>query len=203
MEPSWRRARPRYCRAVEGGLRTELRPMLVGEIVGQFFVPGYQRGYRWGRDEVTRLLDDIRESSGRKYFLQPVVAKRRDDGKWELVDGQQRLTTLLLILRYIHEHLPTVHPKYSLEYETRPGSADYLDHPAAEQSQDNIDFFHIFGAFSRIREWFESHDQADRHRVRWTHRNGRRSPSSMRKSQLRCSGFCLISTKCVTYRLGH
>lgn len=105
--------------------------MLVGDVVGQFFVPGYQRGYRWGRDEVTRLLDDIRESSGRKYFLQPVVAKRRDDGKWELVDGQQRLTTLLLILRYIHEHLPTVHPKYSLEFETRPGSADYLDHPTA------------------------------------------------------------------------
>jgi hypothetical protein len=153
-----RRVGSRYPRAVEGGLRTELRPMLVGDIVGQFFVPGYQRGYRWGSDEVTRLLDDIRESSGRKYFLQPVVAKRRDDGKWELVDGQQRLTTLLLILRYIHEHLPTVHPKYSLEYETRPGSADYLDCPAAEQSQDNIDFFHIFGAFSRIREWFESHD---------------------------------------------
>ena len=132
--------------------------MLVGEIVGQFFVAGYQRGYRWGREEVTRLLDDISESSGRAYFLQPVVVKRRDDGKWELVDGQQRLTTLLLILRYIHKHLPTVHPKYSLEYETRPGSADYLDHPAAEESQDNIDFFHIFGAFSRIREWFESHD---------------------------------------------
>jgi uncharacterized protein with ParB-like and HNH nuclease domain len=86
------------------------------------------------------------------------VVKRRDDDKWELVDGQQRLTTLLLILRYIHEHLPTVHPKYSLEYETRPGSADYLDHPVPEQSQDNIDFFHIFGAFSRIREWFESRD---------------------------------------------
>ncbi len=74
--------------------------MLVGEIVGQFFVPGYQRGYRWGREEVTRLLDDISESSGRKYFLQPVVAKRRDDGKWELVDGQQRLTTLLRVIRY-------------------------------------------------------------------------------------------------------
>ena len=53
--------------------------MLVGDIVGQFFVPGYQRGYRWGREEVTRLLDDISESYGRKYFLQPVVAKRRDD----------------------------------------------------------------------------------------------------------------------------
>jgi uncharacterized protein with ParB-like and HNH nuclease domain len=30
--------------------------MLVGDIVGQFFVSAYQRGYRWGREEVTRLL---------------------------------------------------------------------------------------------------------------------------------------------------
>src|SRR4051794_17792052 len=103
--------------------------MLVGEIVGEFFVPAYQRGYRWGGDEVTRLLDDISESSGRKYFLQPIVAKRLGDAKWELVDGQQRLTTLLLIFRYIHEHLPNVRPKYSLEYETRPGSAAYLQDP--------------------------------------------------------------------------
>jgi Protein of unknown function DUF262 len=125
---------------------------------GSFSCRAISEDTAWGREEVTRLLDDISESSGRKYFLQPVVVKLRDDGKWELVDGQQRLTTLLLILRYINEHLPTVRPKYSLEYETRPGSADYLDHPAAEQSQDNIDFFHIFGAFSRIREWFESHD---------------------------------------------
>ena len=72
---------------------TDLRPELVGNIVGAFFVAGYQRGYRWGRDEVTRLLDDIHESAGNRYFLQPVVVKRRDDRKWELVDGQQRLTT--------------------------------------------------------------------------------------------------------------
>ena len=50
--------------------------MLVGDVVGEFFVPAYQRGYRWGRDEVIRLLTDISESSGRKYYLQPVVVKR-------------------------------------------------------------------------------------------------------------------------------
>lgn len=104
---------------------SDLRPELVGNIVGEFFVPSYQRGYRWGRDEVTHLLDDIRESAGNKYFLQPVVVKRRNDEKWELVDGQQRLTTLFLILRYIQRHLPTASLKYSLEYETRPSSAEY------------------------------------------------------------------------------
>jgi len=137
------------------GLTSDLRPELVGNIVGAFFVPDYQRGYRWGRDEVTRLLNDIHESAGNKYFLQPVVVKRRDDKKWELVDGQQRLTTLSLILRYIQQHLPTASLKYSLEYETRPSSAAYLQHPTLEDSQTNIDFFHIFSAFECVREWFD------------------------------------------------
>jgi len=136
-------------------IRTDLRPELVGNIAGAFVVPSYQRGYRWGRDEVTRLLDDIHESAGNQYFLQPVVVKRRDDKKWELVDGQQRLTTLSLILRYIQQHLPTASLKYSLEYETRPSSAEYLQHPTSEDSQTNIDFFHIFGAFECVREWFD------------------------------------------------
>ena len=105
-------------------LTSDLRPELVGSIAGGFFVPSYQRGYRWGRDEVTRLLNDIHESAGNKYFLQPIVVKRRADRKWELVDGQQRLTTLSLILRYIQQHLPTASLKYSLEYETRASSAE-------------------------------------------------------------------------------
>ncbi|MFY1614710.1 DUF262 domain-containing protein [Micromonospora sp. WMMD736] len=137
-------------------IMTDLRPVLVGNIAGEFFVPSYQRGYRWGRDEVVRLLNDVHESAGKKYFLQPVVVKRRHDGKWELVDGQQRLTTLLLILLYIRQHLPTATLKYELEYETRPASAKYLQHPTFEESRDNIDFFHIFGAFECIREWFDA-----------------------------------------------
>jgi hypothetical protein len=139
-------------------IMTDLRPELVGNIAGEFLVPSYQRGYRWGRDEVVRLLNDVHESAGNKYFLQPVVVKRRDDGKWELVDGQQRLTTLLLILQYIRQHLPTARLKYELEYETRPASAEYLQHPTLEERQDNIDFFHIFGAFECIREWFDAQD---------------------------------------------
>jgi hypothetical protein len=83
------------------------------------------------------------------------VVKRRADGKWELVDGQQRLTTLSLILRYIQRHLPTASLNYSLEYETRESSAAYLHHPTEDDSQSNIDFFHIFGAFECIRDWFE------------------------------------------------
>lgn len=85
-----------------------LEPRLVGDIQDAFFVPAYQRGYRWGTTEVARLLDDVHESEGEPYFLQPIVVKSRPDGRWELVDGQQRLTTLYLILKYMHD--PQVEP---------------------------------------------------------------------------------------------
>ena len=69
-----------------------LEPRLVGDITGSFLVRDYQRGYRWGADEVRRLLDDIRDAGSHDYYLQPVVVKKLGDGQWELVDGQQRLT---------------------------------------------------------------------------------------------------------------
>lgn len=43
-------------------MNSEIKLLLkpVGKIEGQFFVPSYQRGYRWGRKEATRLLEDNR-----------------------------------------------------------------------------------------------------------------------------------------------
>ena len=73
---------------------------LVGSIDGKFYVPSYQRGYRWGEDEVTRLLEDIYRNGLNNYCLQPVVV-RRDGDRYELIDGQQRLTTLYILLSYI------------------------------------------------------------------------------------------------------
>jgi hypothetical protein len=127
----------------------------VGDITGRFYVPAYQRGYRWGEVEVTQLLDDIWESRDKAYYLQPVVVKKFDK-EWELVDGQQRLTTLFLIFSYMQrEGLQNSGAGYSLRYETREGSAGYLEAPDPELSQQNIDYFHIFRAYNCIKEWFE------------------------------------------------
>ncbi|HSH58503.1 MAG TPA: DUF262 domain-containing protein [Acidimicrobiales bacterium] len=139
---------------------TELRPELVGNLAGEFFVPSYQRGYRWGREEVTLLLEDIDQSGGSKYYLQRIVVKRRGEGSWELIDGQQRLTTLFLILSHIKQHLPTANLKYSLEYETRTASTAYLRDPHEDGAAANIDFFHIYEAHRCIRGWFEQRDNA-------------------------------------------
>lgn len=130
----------------------------------RYFVPAYQRGYRWSVTQVTQLLDDVREFTKREnpqpkefYCLQPLVLLKRADGAYEVVDGQQRLTTLLLILRHFNERLTEKYrlPLYRLEYETRPGLGDFLEHPSEEISDSNIDFFHIHQAVVTIAQWFE------------------------------------------------
>jgi hypothetical protein len=147
-----------------------LEPKLVmkGEegkpyVHGEFFVAAYQRGYRWGRHEVHQLLDDIRTNAKvaearrtmpNDYFLQPIVVLPRGFGAWELVDGQQRLTTLMLITKYISTKLPDAHVDYSLTYETREQSREYLDTLDPELSKANIDFHHIAVAYDAIDEWF-------------------------------------------------
>lgn len=133
-----------------------LEPRLVGDIAGKFFVPDYQRGYRWGADEVGRLLNDLWEAREKPYYLQPVVVKRRDD-EWELVDGQQRLTTLYLLLEYMRrEGLQSSGASYTLRYETREDSAAYLDSLDVQRSSDNIDFFHMRQAYDCISRWFDA-----------------------------------------------
>jgi hypothetical protein len=142
---------------VKSEREANLEPRLVGEIKGTFYVPAYQRGYRWGQVEVRRLLDDILGSHGKPYYLQPVVVKRHGD-EWELVDGQQRLTTLFLIFQYMkREGLQSLAADYSLRYETRPDSAAYLEQLDPGLSQENIDFFHIHEAYRCISEWFDAH----------------------------------------------
>lgn len=139
-------------------------------VFGDFFVAAYQRGYRWGRDEVRKLLDDIkahaRAAEKRRelpsdYLLQPIVVLRRADGTWELVDGQQRLTTLFLITKYIATKFADAKVEYTLSYETRNqepnDSRHFLEHLEVMDDQSkksNIDFLHIAKAYEAIVEWF-------------------------------------------------
>lgn len=131
--------------------------MLVGDIDGGFFVPAYQRGYRWGVDEVRCLLEDVSQSGEKDYYLQPVVVKRQGQ-EWELIDGQQRLTTLFLILQYLkNAGLKATGAAYSMRYATREGSAAYLLNPEPDPDyiKSNIDYFHINQAYTTIAAWFD------------------------------------------------
>ncbi len=139
-----------------GNSQILLETKLVSEIQGTFYVPSYQRGYRWGTEEVTRLLQDIYINGTSNYCLQPIVLKKCGD-KYEVVDGQQRLTTLFILLSYIKkEFKPRIEVKFNLVYETRENSADYLLNINKEQAETNIDFYHIYNAYKAIDAWFNT-----------------------------------------------
>lgn len=140
--------------------KINLETKLVGSIEGDFFIPSYQRGYRWGTDEVNRLLDDVYANGTKNYCLQPVVV-RKDGERYELIDGQQRLTTLYLIYRYMHNSSGGFldEPKFSLKYETREKSEDFLASVDLSRKDDNIDFWFICNAYETIEKWFADKDK--------------------------------------------
>ncbi len=144
-----------------------LETKLVGDIQGHFYVPNYQRGYRWGKSEVDTLLNDINEYGGKikktdndNYCLQPVVIRNLGD-KLELIDGQQRLTTLYLIYVYMNKvsHGFMSEPRFTLSYETRNESVEFLKNPDEAKCNDNIDFFFIYNAYKTIEDWFSQKEK--------------------------------------------
>ncbi len=75
-----------------------------------FYIPSYQRGYRWDSRQVEDLLQDITEFSDKKkndsefYCLQPIVVLPEEvetKKRYRVIDGQQRLTTIYIILKYL------------------------------------------------------------------------------------------------------
>ena len=152
----------------------------IKDIRGTFYIPAYKRGYRWERTQVKTLLNDLyqcMEANGQKkdYCLQPVVvqkkrAQKKGELQYDLIDGQQRLTTIYILLRYAHQNFETDYahqdfetdyahqnfePKFSFKYETREKTKDFLDNMDPQLAQTNIDFFHIYQAYTTIKDWLE------------------------------------------------
>ncbi|TCN61632.1 DUF262 domain-containing protein [Acetobacteroides hydrogenigenes] len=120
--------------------RNNFETRTVESLIGHnFFIDDYQRGYKWTVRQVVELLDDINSfeetSSTSFYCLQPLVitADKEEEGKgkklygdgisdiFEVIDGQQRLTTIYLILKYLGNKT------YNVRYQTRSESVDYLN----------------------------------------------------------------------------
>lgn len=149
---------------------TYLFPKSIGEIMQEsvhFWIPSYQRGYRWTSVQVSELLDDVWEfhrADPRKdeyYWLQPIAVKQCANGI-EVIDGQQRLTTVLLIVKYIQTLIPLFEGEgYSLSYETRTGSEQYIVNikEGVSKQNDNIDYYHMYNAYKTIEKWFTQHTE--------------------------------------------
>ncbi len=141
--------------------------VLISEISGRFYVPDYQRGYRWGVEEVRMLLNDmlsllsIPDERKRRYCLQPIVVKRRGND-YELVDGQQRLTTIYMIYNYISKKFDGMlpGPKYSIVYETRENSEEFLQNIDLSRETEYPDFWFMAQAYREISQWFSEQEKS-------------------------------------------
>lgn len=162
----------------------------IAELVDSGFVfeiPDYQRGYRWGKTEVIDLLEDIQDvikenvhptvlkskCEARPYCLQPIAfdTAKEHDLSMIVVDGQQRLTTIFLILKYICERFSAYSPEMleeltidnpdqffkeiNLVYEdpTRNGIFEKVKCNLNVTNTDNIDAYYITEAYKHIVEW--------------------------------------------------
>lgn len=153
----------------------------IKDIRGTFYIPAYQRGYRWERTQVKTLLSDLyqcMEANGQEkdYCLQPVVVQKKGELQYDLIDGQQRLTTIYILLRYAQQNFETDYAQqnfgtdyaqqnfeteFSFKYETREKTQAFLDNMDPQLAQTNIDFFHIYQAYTTIKDWLEETFPAD------------------------------------------
>ncbi len=91
-----------------------------------FLIPDYQRPYAWGEDECATLWDDLfafafpgddyeRFNGNDEYFLGPIVTFKNDSNQLEIIDGQQRLTTIMLLLRAFFDKFANMKDKQSVK----------------------------------------------------------------------------------------
>ena len=153
-----------------------------------FFIPDYQRGYRWGTRQVEQLIEDLtgffEKGRGEFYCLQPVVVKAlsdkeaesygldsEDDGnRWyEVIDGQQRLTTIRIILALFGRIKRRFKSGFTIHYKTRPELGKIFDSFIYDDEEDqysvsvdsnlykDIDSWHIVQAANCLLDCLISH----------------------------------------------
>lgn len=154
----------------------------VNEILGMnFFIPDYQRGYRWTERQVKDFLDDIYEFSNKKkseyefYCIQPLVVKEMsieeketarlnaDDTWYEVIDGQQRLTTIHLLLSFLKQAASPLGfstNTYTLSYQRKTETLDaatFLENIATVTMIDDshIDYHYMSNTYLTIAQWFK------------------------------------------------
>ena len=154
-----------------------------------FVIPSYQRGYRWSEKQVGELLDDLYSFALRReekdkgfYCLQPIIVRQlteeeindvpyiptKTKGVWEVVDGQQRLTTIYILLKFLIKALCRNEEDfkdnysskncdgelYKIIYETRVDDTEFLHNVGDNDCElTNIDADHANKAYIRIEKW--------------------------------------------------
>ena len=138
-------------------------------------IPEYQRGYKWSEKDVNALLNDIDnfQAEGDKFYcLQNITIKKQNDNIYEVIDGQQRLTTLSILLSYLGETNLLNKIQYSIREESgnflykllEKKGIDYLDNDLSYKDNfykdyDSQDVFHFCLAKHTIMNFFGNHEK--------------------------------------------
>ena len=125
-----------------------------------FSIPFLQRAYKWKELQITQLLEDLQEfikSKNEKYIMQPLVLVKEDNNTYEVLDGQQRLTSFLILYKALYsDDLP-----YTLKYEKEVNQFKYIKNLKYKNDSTNyntISEYYIQQAFNTICEYFQKHE---------------------------------------------
>ncbi|MGC4041907.1 MAG: DUF262 domain-containing protein [Flavobacterium sp.] len=146
-------------------MNTKIELKSINDLLKEdFFIPSFQRGYRWDSEQVNDLLDDLLEFYNKEkvkeefYCLQPIVVTPYNS-KFSVIDGQQRLTTIYIILTYLGELMKILgKTNFTIEFQTRKDSEQFLQEIDMTKREDNIDYHHICNALETVSNWFNSKD---------------------------------------------
>ncbi|OFA05475.1 DUF262 domain-containing protein [Duganella sp. HH101] len=116
-----------------------VRPFSVRDLLrheARYVIPMYQRNYAWEEGEIKQFVQDISDYQQKSaacerpptYYIGTLVVFARDDGRHEVIDGQQRFTTLSLLANWLKAHAPSVldmawYAHVNLDFESRPISS--------------------------------------------------------------------------------
>ena len=118
----------------------------------KYVVPLYQRNFAWGEEQICQLLQDIYESikvKDQQYFIGSLVTIRRQDGSFEVIDGQQRLTIMALLSYVLQFKVDT-----EIHYDSRPEVEQFLRSLASgvNISSSDTSTSHFSAAIETIKE---------------------------------------------------
>lgn len=132
-----------------------------------FIIPYLQRAYKWKEKQAKQMLEDFSEFLKQEktyYCMQPLAVVKTEDNKYELLDGQQRLTTLLILWRILFEDNKenTFYP-YIFEYERDSSESNTLlnrysfiteSDEIKKGEHRNIDEYYISKVYGAIKQYF-------------------------------------------------
>ena len=126
-----------------------------------FSIPFLQRAYKWKELQITQLLEDLQEfikSKNKKYIMQPLVLVKEDNNTYEVLDGQQRLTSFLILHKVLFNNVDL---PYTLKYEKEVNQFEYIKNLKYKNDSTNyntISEYYIQQAFNTIYEYFKKHE---------------------------------------------